>query len=288
MNAFSHPGTAADIAAFPGKTEPVDPAEFEAVLERVVTVLRTAGELLRERYDVSARPGDLDDIVRAIYANDEAVLALTRQPLTEARPGSRWVEDELAGGALPEGEWWVVDTAEGNINHIHGMSEWAVTATLVRDNVPVLAVVHLPLTGDTYTALRGGGARLNGEPLRTSAKSDLRAALVGTGQAKPGETGEALRRTGASVTAMLFSALVVRVSVPATMQLIHVAAGRMDVFWQFSDVRSGLLPGALLVSEAGGTVTDTRGEPWGLASADFLASAPGLHTGAVDVLSALG
>ncbi|MDX3695738.1 3'(2'),5'-bisphosphate nucleotidase CysQ [Streptomyces europaeiscabiei] len=263
-------------------------AELEAVLERAVTVVKTAGERLRERYDVDARPADFDEIVRAIHANDEAVLALLKRPLLEARPGSRWEEDELAGGLLPEGEWWVLDTAEGNINHIHGMGEWAVTATLVRDNVPVLTVVHLPLTGDTYTALQGRGAFLNGEPLRASAKTDLRAALVGTGQAKPGEDEEALRRMGASVTAMLINALVVRVSVPATMQLIHVASGRMDSFWQFSDVRSGLLPGALLVSEAGGTVTDTLGEPWSLAGNDFLASAPGLHAQAVEILSDLG
>ncbi|WP_331769318.1 3'(2'),5'-bisphosphate nucleotidase CysQ (plasmid) [Embleya sp. NBC_00888] len=267
------------------RTVPADTTELEAVLERAVTVIETAGELLRKRYDTDARPGDLDEIVHAIHGNDEAILALVKQPLLDARPGSRWVEDELAGGALPAGEWWVVDTAEGNINHIHGMGEWAVTATLVRDNAPVLTVVHLPLVGDTYTALRGKGAFLDGVPLRPSAKTDLRAALVGTGQAKPGEDEEALRRMGATVTAMLLNALVVRVSVPATLQLIHVASGRMDAFWQFSDVRSGLLPGALLVSEAGGTVTDTRGEPWSPASDDFLAAAPGLHAQAVDALS---
>ncbi|MFS8204266.1 inositol monophosphatase family protein [Streptomyces sp. CWNU-52B] len=258
------------------------------VLDHAVTVVKAAGELLRERHDVAARPGDLDEIVRAIDANDAAVLSIVERPLLTARPGSRWAEDELAGGALPDGEWWVVDTAEGNINHIHGMDEWAVTATLVRDNTPVLTVVHLPLTGDTYTALKGGGAHLNGEPLRASAKTDLRAALVGTGQAKPGEDEAALRRMGATVTDMLLSALVVRVSVPATLQLIHVASGRMDAFWQFSDVRSGLLPGALLVSEAGGTVTDTEGEPWSPASRDFLAAAPGLHIRAVEVLSGRG
>ncbi|MGW1996395.1 inositol monophosphatase family protein [Embleya sp. NPDC001921] len=267
------------------RTVPADATELEAVLERAVTVVEAAGKLLRERYDTGARPGDLDEIVRAIHANDEAVLTLVKQPLLQARPGSRWVEDELAGGALPEGEWWVVDTAEGNINHIHGMGEWAVTATLVRDNAPLLTVVHLPLVGDTYTALRDKGAFLDGVPLRPSAKTDLRAALVGTGQAKPGEDEAALRRMGATVTAMLINALVVRVSVPATLQLIHVASGRMDAFWQFSDVRSGLLPGALLVAEAGGTVTDTRGEPWSPAAADFLATAPGLHTQTVDVLS---
>ncbi|MCX5231271.1 inositol monophosphatase family protein [Streptomyces sp. NBC_00233] len=260
---------------------------LENVLQSAVAAVKRGGEHLLERFDTGARPGDLQEIVRDIYANDEAILAVVKEPLLAARPGSQWAEDELAGGVLPSGEWWVVDTAEGNINHIHGMGEWSVTAALVRDNIPVLAVVHVPLTGDLYTAVQGQGAFLNGERLQISAKTDLKAALVGTGQAKPGETAGALRRMGASVTAMLFSALVVRVSVPATMQLIHVAAGRMDAFWQFSDVRSGLLPGALLVAEAGGQVTDTRGEPWTLASEDFLASTPGIHTQTVDVLAGL-
>ncbi|MGM7648375.1 inositol monophosphatase family protein [Nocardia sp. JW2] len=259
--------------------------ELDTVPTSVVAAVTTAGDALRERFDPAARPTDLDTLVRAIHANDEAIAPILMEPLLAARPGSRWAEDELAGGALPPGEWWVVDTAEGNINHIHGMREWAVTAALVSDNVPVLTAIYVPLTGDIYTAVRGGGARLNGEPLQVSAKTELTAALVGTGQAKPGEEPAALRRMGESVTAMLTSALVVRVSVPATMQLIHVAAGRMDAFWQFSDVRSGLLPGALLVAEAGGAVTDTEGRPWSLASADFLAAAPGLHTQVVDVLN---
>ncbi|GGJ29134.1 inositol monophosphatase family protein [Streptomyces brasiliensis] len=262
-----------------------DSSELAAVLDGAVAAVKAGGEHLRKRYNLTARPGDLEEIVHDIYANDEAVLAVIKEPLLAVRPGSQWAEDELAGGALPAGEWWVVDTAEGNINHIHGMSEWSVTATLVRDNTPVLTAVYVPLTGDLYAAVQGQGAFLNGQRLQVSAKSDLKAALVGTGQAKPGETEEALRRMGASVTAMLLSALVVRASVPATMQLIHVAAGRMDAFWQFSDVRSGLLPGALLVAEAGGTVTDTRGEQWTLSSQDFLASAPGIHTRAVDVLT---
>jgi myo-inositol-1(or 4)-monophosphatase len=176
---------------------------------------------------------------------------------------------------------------EGNINHIHGMTDWGVTATLVRDNVSVLTAVHLPLIGNTYTAVRGGGAYLDRVRLHPSKKTDLGAALVGTGQAMPGEDSETHRRIGQSVTAMLGATLVVRVSVPATLQLIHVAAGRMDVFWQYSQVRSGLLAGALLVDEAGGTVTDTHGCAWSLESEDFLATAPGLHSAAVDISSAI-
>ncbi|PNG95281.1 inositol monophosphatase family protein [Streptomyces malaysiensis] len=258
-----------------------------ALLTRVTAAVRTAGDLLRERHIPHPRGVALDEIVAEIHANDNAVLDVLKAPLMAARPGARWAEDELEGGALPPGEWWIVDPAEGNINHVHGMSDWAVTATLVRDNRPVLTVVHLPPTGDWYTAVAGQGARLNGAPLRVSAKTDLGAALVGTGQARPGEDERTFHRIGASVTQLLVHGLVVRVSVPATLQLIHVAAGRMDAFWQFSDVRSGLVAGALLVAEAGGTVTDTRGNPWDLASGDFLATAAGIHTAAVSVLSSV-
>jgi len=262
-------------------------AEDEALLPAVVAAVKAAGVHLRERFSPGSRLDSLEEVVAAIHANDDASLELLRGPLERARPGARWAEDELAGGALPAGEWWVTDPVEGNINHIHGMTEWAMTATLVRDNRPVLTAVHLPLTGETYTAVRGGGAHLDGVRLRHSAKMRLDGALVGTGQAKPGENAQTFDRIGRSVTAMLRNALVTRVSVPATLQLIQIAAGRMDVFWQYSEVRSGLVAGALLVAEAGGTVTDTLGRPWGLASEDFLAAAPGLHAAAVAVLSAI-
>ncbi|WP_447037265.1 inositol monophosphatase family protein [Streptomyces sp. DSM 118878] len=257
------------------------------LLPAVTAVVKAAGVILRRRCTTHARGMSLEEVVGEIHANDDAVLAVMREPLLKALPGSRWVEDELAGGALPPGEWWVCDPAEGNINHVHGMPDWAVTATLVRDNQPVLTVVHLPLAGDTYTATAGGGAHLNGRSLTASAKDDLGAALIGTGQARPGESTDTFRRIGTSVTAMLTAGLVVRVSVPATLQLIHVAAGRMDAFWQFSDVRSGLAAGALLVTEAGGTVTDLDGKPWTAGSRDFLAAAPRIHTAALDVLSSI-
>ncbi|MET0237187.1 MAG: inositol monophosphatase family protein [Kibdelosporangium sp.] len=262
------------------------PDDEAALLSRVTAIVQAAGDLLKDRFSTEPPEfGDRDDVVAAIHANDVAVLEVLRAPLLEARPGSRWVEDELDGGALPPGEWWVVDPAEGNINHIHGTTDWGVTATLVRDNHPVLTVVHLPLVKTTYTAIAGGGAYQDGVALRPSAKTSLDAALVGTGQARPGEDTETLRRIGRSVTAMLLNGLVLQVSVPATLQLIHVAAGRRDVFWQFSDVRSGLVAGALLVAEAGGVVTDVEGRPWNVASADLLAAAPGVHSAAVQVVS---
>ncbi|WP_033822883.1 inositol monophosphatase family protein, partial [Kitasatospora sp. MBT63] len=79
--------------------------------------------------------------------------------------------------------------------------------------------------------------------------------------------------------------LVVRVAVPATLHLVNVAAGRIDAFWQFAGARADLLPGALLVTEAGGTISDAQGRPWTPQSGSFLAAAPGIHTRAVATLT---
>jgi myo-inositol-1(or 4)-monophosphatase len=64
-----------------------------------------------------------------------------------------------------------------------------------------------------------------------------------------------------------------------------VAAGRVDAFWQFAGARADLLPGALLVTEAGGRISTTDGRPWTPDSDSFLATAPGIHAAAVTTLS---
>jgi myo-inositol-1(or 4)-monophosphatase len=260
--------------------------DLRTLLPAVTDAVEVAGHTLLARFSSSARPDELAALLTAIEANDTAVSDALRDSLLRIRPGSGWVDDEEGGGPLPHGEWWIVDAVEGNVNHIHGSAAWAVSATLVRDGLAVLTVVKLPVTGMVYAAVRGQGATVNGMPLQVSKKTQLQAAIVGTGQARPGEGRAVYAAIGASVSAMLESALLVRMAVPATLELIEVASGRMDGFWQYSQVRSGLAAGALLVSEAGGVVTDTHGKPWSFASVDMLAAAPGIHAAAVACLGA--
>lgn len=274
--------------------EPIQTTEIAApaasvsdadLLAQTVIAVRAAASVLRDRFGDVVGYRNREELMDALAANDDAALDVLRPRLTLLRPGARIVEDELAGGPLPGGEWWVLDPAEGNVNHLHALPEWAVTATLVRDNQPVLTAVHVPLTGETYTALAGGGAYLDGRPLHVSQVTDLGLSLVATSQARPDEDEKVVRRIGTSITAMLSDALVVRTSVPATLHLLHVAAGRIDAFWQFAGARADLLPGALLVAEAGGRITDAEGRPWTPQSESFLAAAPGVHAEAVTTLS---
>ena len=115
------------------------------------------------------------------------------------------------------------------------------------------------------------------------------ATLVVDGQALLTAIHDPLKQTtyAARLGAMLQAGLVLHVSVPVTLQLVEVAAGRRDVFWQASQVRSGLMAGGLLVAEAGGVTSDFKGRPWHPDSKNFLASARGLHAAAVNVLTTL-
>ncbi|MFF7476735.1 inositol monophosphatase family protein [Streptomyces sp. NPDC008092] len=263
---------------------PAASAEDRELLTAVVDLAAEAGRALEARYTTDARPATRHDMFQAGTADGQVSLDILRPGLTALRPEARWLTDEYETTELPSGEWWVVDEVEGNVNHVHGLPEWAVTVALVRDGQTVLAVVRQPVGDLTYTALRGGGAHLNGTPLKISAKTELNAAIVVTGQAEADQDGT-YRRIGESISAMLDKALLVRATVPSTFPMLLVAAGHNDVFWQYEPVLPGIAAGALMITEAGGTVTRIDGTPWVPGSDTVLVAAPALHEQAVQVLA---
>ena len=254
------------------------------LLAKMIDAVHNAGTRLLTLYAPNDRPNDWHEIANAGRRNEEASFDILRTALTAARPQAQWVDDEQETIVLPSGEWWAVDAAEGNVNLVHGLAEWCVSVTLIRDNIPVLAAVYQPIGDLTYTAICGGGAYLNGQPLRTSTKSDLAVAIVTTGQAEAGQK-DTYRRLGDAITAMLSRALLVRATVPSTFPLLLVASGHYDVFWQYEPVLPGIAAGALFVAEAGGIVSDIHGNPWRPGSPDFLATSSRLHAATVEALS---
>ena len=261
-----------------------DTTELTELLDAVVKAATAAGDRLRAEFSPGARPASRADLAAVGQHTEDLVLGQLRPILTELRPGAGWVDDDLETRPLPAGEWWTVDAVEGAVNYAHGLPEWAVTVTLLRDGEPVLTVVRQPEGDRTYTAVRGQGAYLNGQRLQTSAKSSLDAAIAVTGQAEAGQDGT-YRRIGQSITALLGRALLVRAFVPSTFPLLLVASGQHDVFWQYEPVLPGVAPGMLLVTEAGGIASRIDGSPWRPGSPDILITAPGLHQAAAQALA---
>ena len=254
------------------------------LLSAVAQVAAEAGDRLLAVYSPGARPADREELLKAAARNEEVSSAGLREALHALRPGARWLEEENETGPLPDGEWWVVDNAEGSVNHVHGMPEWGVSITLVADGVPLLGAFRQPVGGpDLHGAARARRLpRIRGLPsgqrLAVSAKSGLDLAIVGTGQAEAGQA-ETYARIGRSVTALLGKAFLVRATVPSTFPLLLVAEGHTDAFWQYEPVLPGIALGILLATEAGGTVSAVDGTPWTPASDTVLVAAPGVHAG---------
>ncbi|WP_290051940.1 inositol monophosphatase family protein [Amycolatopsis solani] len=255
------------------------------LVRAVTAAVRQAGARLLKRYSTAARQPGLPELLADLRANDLTVVDVLEPALAEILPEARWLNDEHGSGPLPDGAWWLIDPVGGNLNAVHGMTDWNIGVSLVRDGRPVLAVLYFPLLDEMFTATDGGGAFVDGVPLRVSGKQSLDGAVTGTGQAQPGTTVALADRTAASFAAMSKAALYVRISVPVSHQLAQVAAGRMDLHWQFDNVRAHA-GGVLLVREAGGVVTDLDGKPWSVTSESYLAAAPGVHAAALEVLTA--
>ncbi len=245
---------------------------------------RVSGQRLLDVFDPHALPENRAELLARMQRNEALSQRGLRESLHAMRPEAGWVTDALETTPLPAGEWWVVDAVEGNVNHVHGSDEWCVSLALVRDNVPTVAVVYQPIGALAYSAVRGGGASINGRKLTASRKTDLAGAIVGTGQAEAGQT-ETYRRIGDSIATMLGHALVVRATVPSTFPLVRVASGQHDGFWQYGVVLPGVAAGMLLATEAGAIGTRVDGSPWRPGARDILVAAPALHASMVKVLS---
>jgi myo-inositol-1(or 4)-monophosphatase len=261
-----------------------DTTELNELLGAVTKAAVAAGDRLQAEFSPATRPVSRAEMAAAGHHTEDLVLGELRPALAQLRPQAGWVDEDLETTPLPPGEWWVVDAVEGAVNYVHGLPEWAVTVTLLRDSQPVLTVVRQPEGDRTYTAVRGQGAYLNGQRLRTSAKTSLDAAIAVTGQAEAGQD-RTYRRIGESVTALLGRAMLVLVFVPSTFPLLLVASGQRDVFWQYEPVLPGVAPGMLLVTEAGGVASRIDGSPWRPGDPDILVTAPGLHRAAAQTLA---
>ncbi|MFJ2861489.1 inositol monophosphatase family protein [Kitasatospora sp. NPDC087314] len=269
--------------------------ELWTLADGVTAAAREVGAKLAARRPAEPTPARTAEEAMARFAEvDGPAAAELRERLTALRPQAGWAAEELDGSVPAKGEWWLCDATDGAVQYLLGQPHWAVTATLVRDGAAVLSVVHAPESGGgqarggrTYRAVLGGGAQLDGRPVAPLPR-ELGAAVAATSQPPyVGADPVALRRAGESLSAMAGAALAVRNLGPTALQVAQVGSGQLALFWEYGRDAGNLLPGALIASEAGATVTDAAGAAWTAGSDSFLAAAPGLHADALGVLRAV-
>lgn len=254
-------------------------AEPAALLEIAVAAARDAGELLLSyagrlsAAQIGSKSSARDLVTEADVESERLLVAALR----EATPDFQIEAEEEVRDARTDEDRprWFLDPLDGTVNFVHGLPMYAVSMGLLVGGVPQLAVVHLPRLGETFCALLGAGATLNGAPLRVRETTVLGDAILATGF--PYRRGELEHSNLENFASFFYDVRGLRRMGSAAIDLAYVAAGRLDGYWELHLSPHDVAAGALLVREAGGLVTDADGgEDW-LRGGHIVAAGPGLH-----------
>jgi len=256
----------------------VDPLFLTTAVEAVVR----AGDLQMAHFGRQMKV-DKKGTIDLVTEVDVAVERMFRDLIAERFPDHHVLAEELGGSAdVPPGACWVFDPIDGTTNFAHGLPIFCASLALELDGVPEVAAVYDPNRRELFTAERGGGAFLNGTPLRVSSADVLVDAMLVTGF--PYDVHARVEEIVGLFAAFVGHARAVRRLGSAAIDLCWVAAGRLDGFWE-SDLKAwDIAGGALIVSEAGGRVTALDGAPFTSRGGNVLASNGRIHEAMLEVI----
>ena len=216
---------------------------------------------------------------------DVAVERMFRALIAERFPDHQVLAEEMGGAAAaPAGPCWVFDPIDGTTNFAHGLPIFCSSLALEIDGVAEVAAIYDPTRKELFTAERGGGAFLNGTPLRVSSAARLVDAMLVTGF--PYDIHSRVDEIVGLFAAFVGQVRAVRRLGSAAIDLCYIAAGRLDGFWE-SDLKAwDIAGGALIVAEAGGRITNMAGEPFTSRGGHVLATNGHLHESMLGVITA--
>ena len=205
--------------------------------------------------------------------------------LTKARPGYGFLGEERG---MVEGtdktHTWIVDPLDGTTNFLHAIPHFAINIALQREGVIVAAVTYNPITNELFWAEKGKGCYVNDKRLRVAGRKHLDESVFGTGIPFLGHGQHAkflkeLHQISQRVAG-------VRRFGAASLDLAYVAAGRLDGFWERDLKPWDMAAGLLMITEAGGKVTDCDGGDRVLETGHVCAANLDLHPQLLDKLKA--
>jgi myo-inositol-1(or 4)-monophosphatase len=247
-----------------------------------VRAARQAGNVIMRSFGrldtLSVAEKQANDFVSEVDRNAEQAIIDT---IRRAYPAHAILAEETGSQGAHAFEW-VIDPLDGTTNYLHGFPQFAVSIALRHQGRLESAVIYDPVHDEMFTADRGAGALLNDRRLRVTDRKGLRGALIGTGI--PFRDQRYMDAYLEMLRALTKDTAGIRRPGSAALDFAYVAAGRLDGFWELGLSVWDFAAGALIVQEAGGTVSDIRGGSRHMDSGNVITANVRLHREMVDAI----
>lgn len=231
------------------------------ILPAVISLAQTAGEMVMRHFAAPVPTTTKTSRIDIVTAADTEVEAFLVGELSGLFPAHHIVGEEGGGQGAPAAgaEYhWFVDPIDGTVNFASKLPHFCTSIALATaDRRPLLGVVYDPTRRELFAAVRGGGAWLNGRPLRVTPTAELVDAVITSGFPYD-------KHTNPDNNVKEWAAFLTRIRGErrlgsAALDLCYVGAGRLDGYWEKDLKPYDVMAGMLIVREAGGVVTDYAG-----------------------------
>ena len=244
-----------------------------SAIEVALAATRGAGELVKGRF-YSAKEVSYKENSSLVTDVDLMAERYIRDTLATEFPNISYLGEELGASGNSHGLRWIVDPVDGTRNYAANVPHFAVSIALADGPDVLLGITHDPMRDETFHAIKGEGAFLNGRPVSVSRRTSVAQSIVGFDLG--GMDSRALY-VFKMVQALWPGMQTVRILGSATLGLAYASAGRVDIYAHHTVAPWDLAAGLLLVREAGGLVVDRQSrQPATLASTGLVASSPQL------------
>jgi myo-inositol-1(or 4)-monophosphatase len=258
-----------------------------ALINVMVKAARRAGRSLkRDLGEIENLQVSLKGPANFVSLADKRAEQMLYEDLNKARPGYGFIGEE---GGKREGSdkshTWIVDPLDGTTNFLHGIPQFAISIGLRREDTVIAGVIYNPANDELYIAERGKGAFLNDQRLRVAGRRKLNDCVVACGLPHIGRGDHDLSRR--EMTEIQNQVAGLRRFGAASLDMAFVAAGRLDGYWERNLSSWDMAAGAILVREAGGTVSCVDGTSDPLETGNVICGNEYIHAELVRILRPL-
>jgi len=242
------------------------------------------GEILRAGFgtlfDISSKEGKNNLVTEYDLKAEKAII----ENILKHFPDHEILAEESGLKSMPNSSYrWIIDPLDGTVNFAHNIPIFSVSIACEKDGEILCGAIYQPLLNEMFIAGKDSGAYLNGKLIKVSDNNNLDSAILVTGF--PYNVDENPFNCLGTFTDMVKKGIPVRRLGSAALDLVYVAAGRFDGFWEAELKPWDVAAGTIILTEAGGKLSDYDGDEYSIYGKTILATNGKIHDSALEVIN---